>query len=531
MSTRNGGDVVVETLQALGITDVFGIPGQHALGLFDALSRSPLHFYASRVENNAAFAADGYTRATGKPAALFLSTGPGALTSLAGLQEAYATGVPMIVISSQIPRAGLGARRKGMLHQLDEQKESVRNVTKYQATVQRAAAIPSTLDDAYRLAMTAPQGPVWVEIPQDILLEAQDFPTGIPAMAVDQPEAAPALVAQAAELINAQSTVIVAGGGVRRSGAGKLLAELAEKIDAPVVCTVGGNTAIPRNHPLAVHFIEDRHVTDLLANAHTLLVLGSSLGEVTSNYYTLQPQGTIIQVDAEAKVLASNHPGLGIRADISTFLAQLLPAVESASHGGAKTAATVNAKVAERMDAAGLEHEQHVMDAIRQAVPDEMPTFWDMTIAAYWAWNTWDGKDGGFHSAQGAGGLGYGFPAAYGGALGVGTRTFAVSGDGSALYSTSELAAAVQHNVPVTWLIIDDGGYGILREYMNDAFGTATATELARPDFVKLAESFGVPATTATPETLQAVLSDALSAESGPNVVVLETRLKMWEVS
>ena len=159
MSTRNGGDVVIETLQALGITDVFGIPGQHALGLFDALSRSPLHFYSSRVENNAAFAADGYTRATGKPAALFLSTGPGALTSLAGLQEAYATGVPMIVISSQIPRAGLGARRKGMLHQLDEQKESVRNVTKYHATVQRAAAIPSTLDDAYRLAMTAPQGP------------------------------------------------------------------------------------------------------------------------------------------------------------------------------------------------------------------------------------------------------------------------------------------------------------------------------------------------------------------------------------
>lgn len=87
MTTRNGGDLVVETLQALGIKDVFGIPGQHALGLFDALSRSSLNFYSSRVENNAAFAADGYARATGNPAALFLSTGPGALTSLAGLQE------------------------------------------------------------------------------------------------------------------------------------------------------------------------------------------------------------------------------------------------------------------------------------------------------------------------------------------------------------------------------------------------------------------------------------------------------------
>ena len=538
MTQRNGGDVVVETLTALDIKDVFGIPGQHALGLFDALSRSPLNFYSSRVENNAAFAADGYARATGNPAALFLSTGPGALTSLAGLQEAYATGAPIIVVSSQIPAAGLGARRKGMLHQLDEQTESVRNVTKLQATVQHAAAIPSVLEDAYRVAMTAPQGPVWVEIPQDILLESQDTAHGVPAISaaapavdVTQPEAPDALVQRAAEVINTSSTVIVAGGGVRRSGAGKLLVQLAEKIDAPVVCTVGGNTAVPRGHRLAVHFIEDRHVTDLMDSAETLLVLGSSLGEVTSNYYTLRPQGTIIQVDAEAKVLASNHPALGIRADISTFLAQLLPEVDQAQHSGAEKAAEVNAKVAERMEGLELEHEQQVMAAIREAVPADMQTYWDMTIAAYWAWNMWDAKDGEFHSAQGAGGLGYAFPAAFGGAVGLGKRTFALAGDGSALYSTSELATAVQHDIPVTWLIIDDGGYGILREYMTEAFGQATATELARPDFVKLAESFGVPAFKVTEKTLQEVLSQALLAESGPNVVVLETHLRMWEIT
>ena len=538
MTQRNGGDVVVETLTALDIKDVFGIPGQHALGLFDALSRSPLNFYSSRVENNAAFAADGYARATGNPAALFLSTGPGALTSLAGLQEAYATGAPIIVVSSQIPAAGLGALRKGMLHQLDEQTESVRNVTKFQATVQHTAAIPSALEDAYREAMTAPQGPVWVEIPQDILLESQASAHRLPtisaptvATAITQPEAHAALVARAAQIINSQSTVIVAGGGVRRSGAGELVVQLAEKVDAPVVCTVGGNTAVPRGHRLAVHFIEDRHVTDLMDSAETLLILGSSLGEVTSNYYTLRPQGTIIQVDAEAKVLASNHPALGIRADISTFLAQLLPEVDQAQHSGAEKAAEVNAKVAERMESLGLEHEQQVMAAIREAVPADMQTYWDMTIAAYWAWNMWDAKDGEFHSAQGAGGLGYAFPAAFGGAVGLGKRTFALAGDGSALYSTSELATAVQHDIPVTWLIIDDGGYGILREYMTEAFGQATATELARPDFVKLAEAFGVPAFKATEKTLQEVLSQALLAESGPNVVVLETHLRMWEIT
>src|ERR1700710_3249410 len=112
--TRNGGDVVVETLSALGVSHVFGIPGQHALGLFDAIRRSDLTFVSSRIENNSAFAADGYSRATGEVGVLFLSTGPGALTSLAGLQEAYATGVPMVVVASQIPMEGLGARRKGV---------------------------------------------------------------------------------------------------------------------------------------------------------------------------------------------------------------------------------------------------------------------------------------------------------------------------------------------------------------------------------------------------------------------------------
>jgi acetolactate synthase-1/2/3 large subunit len=123
---RNGGDLVVETLTALGVDTVFGLPGQHALGLFDALRRAPIRLVASRTENNAAFAADGYARTAGRPGVLFLSTGPGALTSLAGLQEAYATSVPIVVISSQIPRAGLGGRRKGFLHQLDDQRQALR---------------------------------------------------------------------------------------------------------------------------------------------------------------------------------------------------------------------------------------------------------------------------------------------------------------------------------------------------------------------------------------------------------------------
>jgi acetolactate synthase-1/2/3 large subunit len=132
------------------------------------------------------------------------------------------------------------------------------------------------------------------------------------------------------------------------------------------------------------------------------------------------------------------------------------------------------------------------------------------------------------HSAQGAGGLGYGFPAALGAAAADPTHpVLAVSGDGGALYSIAELATARQYDLNVTWLIVDDGGYGILREYMTDAFGQPTATELTRPDFVALAESFGVPGVRTTPTALADDLAKALAAP-GPSVVVLPAVLRMF---
>ncbi len=164
-----------------------------------------------------------------------------------------------------------------------------------------------------------------------------------------------------------------------------------------------------------------------------------------------------------------------------------------------------------RLDGQDLALERSVIDAVRGALPDDAPSFWDMTILAYWAWSAWDARvSGAMQSAQGAGGLGYGFPAALGAAVaraGDGP-VLAVSGDGGAMYGLADLATARQHDLDVTWLIVDDGGYGILREYMTGAFGSAYATELTRPDFVALAQAFGVPATLTTPETLQADLAE-----------------------
>ncbi|MEU2155239.1 thiamine pyrophosphate-binding protein [Streptomyces sp. NPDC019396] len=530
-TARNGGDVVVESLQALGARTVFGIPGQHALGLFDALNRSRLRFVSGRVENNAAFAADGHARVTGEVTPLLLSTGPGALTALAALQEAVAASAPVLVVSSQIPAAGLGGARRGFLHELPDQAAVARGVVKHAQLVRSASQIPSAIARAWQEAATAPAGPAWVEIPQDVLLGPAGIPpvrnlSGAPALLAPRAE----LVAEAARLLDdATRPVILAGGGVVRAGGQAALLELAERLQAPVACTFGGKGAFPWEHPLSLRsWLEDRHLTEFLEDADVLLVVGSGLGELSSHYHTLSPRGRIIQIEAALGKLESNHPALGIHADARVALEALAAAVTGNALAGTseKAVARVLALIHDRLAEQDLDLEQRVLGAVRTALPDAVPSFWDMTILAYWAWSGFDPRSAPFHSAQGAGGLGYGLPAALG-AASTGRPALAVSGDGGAMYSLAELATLRQHDLPVTWLIIDDGGYGILREYMNDAFGRATATELARPDFAALAAAFDIPATATTPETLADDLAAAL-ASGGPQVVVLPCLLRMF---
>jgi acetolactate synthase-1/2/3 large subunit len=530
---RTGGDLVVETLQGLGATTVFGLPGQHALGVFDALRRSSLDYIGLRVENNAGFAADAYGRVTGEAAPLLLSTGPGALTSLAALQEAAAASAPVLAISSQVPTAALGGGRHGYLHELADQQASFRGVVKSVHSVRTQSQIPSAIAAAWQSALTVPHGPVWVEIPQDVLLAETILPVvTAPDATPDEVVPRPELTAVAAALLSgAQRPAIIAGGGVVRADAAGKLRALAGRLDAPVVTTFGGKGAFPWEHPLSLQsWLEDRHITDFLEDADVLLVVGSGLGELSSNYHTFKPRGRIIQIEADLGKLESNHPALGIHADARLALSALLETVEERTDpAAAARVREVLALVRERIAAQGLALEQDVLAAVRRALPDDAASFWDMTILAYWAWSAFDARrPNTMHSAQGAGGLGYGFPAALGAAAADRTRpVLAVSGDGGALYSIAELATARQYDLNVTWLIVDDGGYGILREYMTDAFGQATATELARPDFVALAESFGVPGVRTTPGTLEADLSKAL-ATPGPSVVLLPAVLRMF---
>ncbi|AHH96135.1 thiamine pyrophosphate-binding protein [Kutzneria albida] len=521
---RIGADLVVQTLTTLGASTVFGEPGQHALGLFDALRRSSLRYLGSRTEPAAAFAADGHARVTGQVTPFVVSTGPGALLTLAGLQEAACSSSPVLGISSQVPSDGLGGRRRGYLHELPDQQASFREVVKSVEVVRAASQIPSAIARAWQTAMSVPRGPSWVEIPQDILLSRTDLP---PVTTVDTtpvvPWPRPELISEAARLLNgAQRPVILAGGGVVRACAQDALLDLAKRLRAPVATTFGGKGAFPWTHPLSLQsWLEDRHTTEFLEQADVLLVLGSGLGELSTNYGTMRPRGRVIQVEADPAKLEANYPALGIHCDASVFLDRLSTELVDRPRQNQDVRGTLD-KVRARLDGQGLDLERGLLRSIREAVPDEVATFWDMTILGYWAWSAWDPRSGGMHSAQGSGGLGWAFPAALG-ASAAGGPVLAVSGDGGAMYGIGELATAAQHGSRVTWLIVDDGGYGILREYIATPFGT----ELHRPDFVALARAFGVPAATTSPETLAADLTGALESD-GPAVLVLRAAPRMF---
>ncbi|GAA2256295.1 acetolactate synthase [Streptomyces ruber] len=528
---RTGGDLVMETLAGLGATTVFGLSGRHASGMSDALRRADLRYVGLRVESNAGFAADAYGRITGEAAPLLLPAGPGALTALAALQEAAMASAPVLAVGSLVPTVGPGGGPHGHPHALPDQSAPFRDVVKSVHTVRTQSRIPSALAAAWQSALTAPHGPVWVGVPQDVLRAGTAIPvvTGVDATPEELPPR-PELTAVAADLLTrAERPAIIAGGGVVRADAAGKLRQLAERLSAPVVTTFGGKGAFPWNHPLSLRsWPADRPTTDFLEDADVLLVIGSGLGGLTAGHRPFTPRGRVVQIEADAGKLESGHPALGIHADARLALQALL---ETAGTREDDTApARVRAlldRVEERIAARDLAVEQDVPASVRRALPPRAPSFWDMTALTYWAWSAFDARHPNtMHAAQGAGGPGYAFPAALGAAVADPTQpVLAVSDGGGALYSIAELATARRYGLDVTWLIVDDGGHDSPRESTTDASGEPTGAEPTRPDLVALAESFGVPGVRTSPGALETDLREALS-RPGPSVVVLPAVLR-----
>jgi len=529
--TRIGGHVVVECLEALGAETAFGLPGIHALAIWDGLRESRLRYLGFRTELNAGFAADGYARASGKPAPLLLSTGPGALNSLTALMEAASAHVPVVAIASQIPSELIG-RGRGYLHELRDQRASFAPLVKWTGRAERAADLPDLLAEAWRQALTPPSGPVFVEIPVDVLTGE----AGVEPVDELDWEAAASTVPGVEEAVRviaaAERPVLWAGGGVSRSGAWPELAALAERVQAPVATSYMGKGTFPEDHPLAAGSAADEAAfKELVEGADVLVCIGTELGAETTGQYSLRPGGQIVQIDAAAERIGSTYPALGLVGDAKAVLGAILERLPAREPDGqAERAATeVRDRIGRGLDEQGRELERGLLETIREALPRDAVHAWDMTILAYWAGAHFPAlSPRRFLYPLGSGTLGYAWPAALGAKAALpDAPVLAVAGDGGFLYNVAELASARQNHLGATLLLVDDGGYGILREYQRDSFGETFAVDLVQPDFVELAEAFGVPVRSTAPETLGEDLAWAL-AEEGPAVVVLRMKLEMW---
>jgi acetolactate synthase I/II/III large subunit len=528
-STRIGGHLVVETLEALGAEVAFGVPGVHALAIWEALRASSIAVYGTRTELCAGFAADGYARSSGRPAPLLLSTGPGALNSLTAVMEAASSHVPVVAISSQIPIELLG-RGRGYLHELPDQLASFVPLVKQASRASSAEAIPGVLARAWQVAMTPPCGPVFVEIPVDLLTGE----TGVPApgpMQIDVSRPAADVTAATAALSAAARPVIWAGGGVIRSSAQAELRALAEQLGAPVATTYMGKGALSEDHPLSAGCgCDEAAFQDLLSGADVVLAVGTELGAETTGQYGLRFDGRLIHIDAAPERIGATYPALGLVGDARATLQALLDELGDTEGGGdgegSQRVAAVHARIDTGLAGQERELERGLLHTIEDVLPRDAITAWDMTILGYWAApHLRLGADQQFLYPLGSGTLGYAWPAAIGASVAhPGRPVLAVVGDGGLQYAIAELGTAAQHQINATLLVVDDGGYGILREYQQDAFGETTAVELPGKDLGAIAAAYGVPVRQATPQDLGAQLRWALDV-NGPAVVILRTRI------
>jgi acetolactate synthase-1/2/3 large subunit len=371
-----------------------------------------------------------------------------------------------------------------------------------------------------------------VEVPYDLLRTSVSEPAeealdGSPA-SMPLPDDAE-LDRAAALLASAARPLIVAGGGAVRSRATPELLELAGRLNAPVATTYTGKGAYPERHPLALGSAwDDAPFADLVSDADVVLVVGSWLGYEFADRFAELP-GTLIQIDAAPERIGVVRPAVALAGDAKAVLERLFQRIEPGeSRDGEVRAGSVREAVERSLAAQPSRLEIELLETIESVLPEGSAAAWDSTILSYTAcWYLRVAEPRRFLYPAGSSTLGYAFPAALGAAVALpGMPVLAVVGDGGFQYGIAELATARQHELDVTVLVIDDGGYGILRQYQEDAGFAHAGVDLEHADFVALSEAYGVPARVSSPGALAADLGWAF-AQPGPAVVILENVLTM----
>ncbi len=531
-----GAQAIVKCLEREGIEVVFGIPGLYNMPIFDALYRHPtIQVVTVRHEQGAAFMADGYARATGKFPAIIPLPGPGLTNAMTGIGEAFYDSSPMLVLVTQVNRDFINIDA-GLLHEMTNQFEMLEPLTKYGERIQNGTEISDVFHRVMSKLRSGRPRPVQIEIPRDIQVEMVDWTDemeNLPLARMERAQPTMDQIKTAVAALHAERPLIYAGGGVISSEASTELVGLAERLGAPVLTTGMGVGSIPSDHPLAcgVAWIASADIRPLVEACDVFLAVGTRFNQGMTHDWNLPLPATTIRIDIDAKEIERNLPmQQKLVGDAKATLANIDDELQrkGVQRQGeihpALAGARLEFRVALKARVGGT---TPWMQALRQTLPNNTILSCDMSL--FWA-----DMLGIFPIYQprtmmfpwGFGTLGFAVPEAIGAKFAKPDQpVVAICGDGAFLFTSSELATAVQYGLNIPIIIPNNNAYGMIKVQQRDQFDEQfMAVDLVNPDFVKLAQAFGAHGElVTTPEQLSDALGRAMAVDK-PTIIEIPWR-------
>jgi len=514
MAKMTGGQALIRSVYREGIRVIFGLPGVQLYHAMDALYDEPgIRFITTRHEQATTYMADGFSRAGGGIGTALMVPGPGLLNASAGISTAYSASSSILVLTGQIERDLIGSDR-GMLHEINDQIDTIRPVTKSARRVLDPSEIPSVVRESFKDLNSGRPRPVEIEIPPETLAQEAEIELLEPEL---EPRKHPnsSTLQQAASMLNeAERPLIWAGGGVISSDASQELTELSEFLQSPVVMTAEGKGSISDRHPLSLGSLRLRNDPVAKEDPHFDLIL--AVGTRLAFPAWLDGQ-KVIQIDIDETEAGRNYENtLKVIGDAKITLSELRKSLSSISEPRPDNRDMIAALRARRFETSIRVEPQHsLLSSIRSAVPDDGILVSGMTQMGYYArgfFPVYEPKT--FMTSSYSGNLGYAFPFALGAKVAQPDKAVvALSGDGGFLFNSQELATAVQYAINAVVVVFNDSAYGnVMRDQVNRFDGRTIGVDLHNPDFMKLAEAYGARGMRADRlEDLSELLQDAIA--------------------
>ena len=528
----NGGQIVCESLLKEGVEVIFGLPGGAILPLYQVLPEYPqLRHILVRHEQGGAHAADGYARATGKAGVTWATSGPGATNLATGLATAYGDSIPVVAITGQVGRAAIGT---DAFQETDTTGVTL-PITKHNYLVMRASEIAKTIKEAFHVARTGRPGPVLVDIPKDVFNEETEFsypdtlddlPGYRPVMEADQEQ-----IEKAVQLLKeSQRPLILAGHGIIISGVYQELREFAENAQIPVVTTLLGVSSFPENHVLSVGMPGMHgaaYASIAIDEADLLIALGMRFDDrVVGRVSDFAPGSRKIHVDIDpAEINKSVRVDIPIVGDLKYVLRQLNEAIDPGSHVDwiRRVGELKREHPSLRIRETDKLLPQFVVQQLSEATEGKAIIVTGVGQHQMWAALHYRFTEANSLITSGSlGAMGYEVPAAMGAQVGLPDRVvWSVAGDGGFQMTMYELATMVENNIPVKFALINNNFLGMVRQWQDLFYQKSyVATHYTRnPDFVKLAEAFGLLGIRVTDKTQVRPAIEKAMAHDGPALV------------